>query len=86
MAFSNLQTALKYTIMFTFFRRMNKLLYIFLPNEFLIGQVIFQLSIKRLAVAMLNKTISKPRLTIQIMLSVHPLPKYDLTGLNRLKA
>jgi hypothetical protein len=38
---------------------MNKLVYIFVPNEFVIGQVGLKLLIKRLAVAMVNKTVGK---------------------------
>jgi hypothetical protein len=36
---------------------MNKLVYIFVPNEFVIGQVVLKSFIKRLAVAMVNKTV-----------------------------
>jgi hypothetical protein len=36
---------------------MNKLVYIFVPNEFVIDQVVFKLLIKMLAVAMVNKTV-----------------------------
>jgi hypothetical protein len=36
---------------------MNKLVYIFVPNEFVIGQVFLKLLITRLAVAMVNKTV-----------------------------
>jgi hypothetical protein len=36
---------------------MNKLVYIFVPNEFGIGHVLFKLFIKMLAVAMVNKTV-----------------------------
>jgi hypothetical protein len=35
---------------------MNKLVYIYVPNEFVIGYVLLTLLIKRLAVAMVNKT------------------------------
>jgi hypothetical protein len=38
--------------------RMNKLVYIFVPNEFVIGQVVLKLFIKRLAVDMVNMTVS----------------------------
>jgi hypothetical protein len=45
-------------IMIRFFRSgMNKLVYIFLPNEFVIGQVVLKSFIKRIAVAMVNKTV-----------------------------
>jgi hypothetical protein len=37
---------------------MTKLLYIFVPNEFVNGQGVYKLLIKRLGVAMLNKTVS----------------------------
>jgi hypothetical protein len=37
--------------------RMNKLVYIYVPNEFLIGQVVLKSFIKRLVVAMVNKTV-----------------------------
>jgi hypothetical protein len=36
---------------------MNKLAYIFVPNQFVIGHVFLKLLIKRLAVAMVNKTV-----------------------------
>jgi hypothetical protein len=36
---------------------MDKLVYIFVPNQFVIGHVFFKLLIKRLAVAMVNKTV-----------------------------
>jgi hypothetical protein len=36
---------------------MNKLVYIYVPNEFVIGHVFVKLLIKRLAVAMVNKTV-----------------------------
>jgi hypothetical protein len=36
---------------------MNKLVYIYVPNEFVIGYVLLTLLIKRLAVAMVNKTV-----------------------------
>jgi hypothetical protein len=36
---------------------MNKLVYIFVPNQFVIGDVVLKLLIKRLAVAMVNKTV-----------------------------
>jgi hypothetical protein len=36
---------------------MNKLVYIYVPNEFVIGQVVFKSFTKRLAVAMVNKTV-----------------------------
>jgi hypothetical protein len=36
---------------------MNKLVYIFVPYEFVIGHVLLTLLIKRLAVAMVNKTV-----------------------------
>jgi hypothetical protein len=35
---------------------MNKLVYIFVSSEFVIGQVVLKLLIKRLVVAMVNKT------------------------------
>jgi hypothetical protein len=61
MAYSKLENGLKYTLMITlfcFFRsRMNKLVYIFVPNQFVIGDVVLKLLIKRLAVAMVNKTV-----------------------------
>jgi hypothetical protein len=37
---------------------MNKLVYINVPNEFVIGQVVFKVFIKGLAVAMVNKTVA----------------------------
>jgi hypothetical protein len=36
---------------------MNKLVYIYVPNEIVIGYVLMTLLIKRLAVAMVNKTV-----------------------------
>jgi hypothetical protein len=36
---------------------MNKLVYIYVPNEFVIGQVVLKSFIKRLAVAMVTKTV-----------------------------
>jgi hypothetical protein len=36
---------------------MNKLVYIFVPNQFVIGHVFLKLLIERLAVAMVNKTV-----------------------------
>jgi hypothetical protein len=36
---------------------MNKLVYIFVPNQFVIGDVVLKLLIKRLALAMVNKTV-----------------------------
>jgi hypothetical protein len=36
---------------------MNKLVYIYVPNEFVIGYVLLTLLIKRLAVALVNKTV-----------------------------
>jgi hypothetical protein len=36
---------------------MNKLVYVYVPNEFVIGQVVLKLLIQRLAVAMVNKTV-----------------------------
>jgi hypothetical protein len=36
---------------------MNKLVYIFLPNEIVICQVVLKAFIKRLAVAMVNNTV-----------------------------
>jgi hypothetical protein len=58
-----LENGLKYTIMirlFCLFRSwMNKLIYIFVPHEFVIGQVVLKLLIKRLAVAMMNKTVAR---------------------------
>jgi hypothetical protein len=36
---------------------MNKLVYICVPNQFVIGDVFLKLLIKRLAVAMVNKTV-----------------------------
>jgi hypothetical protein len=38
---------------------MNKLVYIFVPNQFVIGDVFLKLLIKRFAVAMVNKTVVK---------------------------
>jgi hypothetical protein len=40
-----------------FSSRMNKLVYIYVPNEFVISHVFLKLLIKRLAVAMVNKTV-----------------------------
>jgi hypothetical protein len=40
---------------------MNKLVYIFVPNQFVIGDVVLKLLIKRLAVAMVNKTVGTIR-------------------------
>jgi hypothetical protein len=37
---------------------MNKQVYIFVSSEFVIGQVVLQLLIKRLAVAMVDKTVA----------------------------
>jgi hypothetical protein len=37
---------------------MNKLVNIYVPNEFVIGYVLLTLLIKRLAVAMVNKTVT----------------------------
>jgi hypothetical protein len=37
---------------------MNKLVYIYVPNEFVIGYVVLTLLIKRPAVAMVNKTVA----------------------------
>jgi hypothetical protein len=39
--------------------RMNKLVYIFVPNEFVIGQVVLKLLIKRLAVAVYDEQDSR---------------------------
>jgi hypothetical protein len=39
---------------------MNKLVHIFMPNEFVIGQVNLKSFIKRLAVAMMKKTVGSP--------------------------
>jgi hypothetical protein len=39
---------------------MNKLVYKYVPNEFVIGYVLLTLLIKRLAVAMVNKTVNHP--------------------------
>jgi hypothetical protein len=36
---------------------MNKLVYIYVTNEFVIDKVVLKLLIKRLAVAMVNKTV-----------------------------
>jgi hypothetical protein len=36
---------------------MNKLVYIYMPKEFVIGQVVLELLSKRLAVAVVNKTV-----------------------------
>jgi hypothetical protein len=36
---------------------MNTLVYICVPNQFVIGDVVLKLLIKRLAVAMVNKTV-----------------------------
>jgi hypothetical protein len=36
---------------------MNKLVYIYVPNEFVIGYELLTLLIKRLAVALVNKTV-----------------------------
>jgi hypothetical protein len=36
---------------------MYKLVYIYVPNEFVIGNVVLKLLIKRLAVVMVNKTV-----------------------------
>jgi hypothetical protein len=61
MAYSKLENGLNYTIMIRFFRffssRMNKLVYIYVPNEFVIGQVVLKLLSKRLALAMMSKTL-----------------------------
>jgi hypothetical protein len=40
-----------------FSSKMNKLFYIYVPNEFVIGQVVLKSFIKRLAIAMVNKTV-----------------------------
>jgi hypothetical protein len=37
---------------------MNKLVYIYVPNEFVIGYILLTLLMKRPAVAMVNKTVS----------------------------
>jgi hypothetical protein len=59
MAYSKLQNGLKYTIMIRLFRLfsawMNKLVYMYVQNEFVIGQEVLKLFIKRLAVALVNK-------------------------------
>jgi hypothetical protein len=61
MAYSKLENVLKYTVTISLFgcfrSRMNKPVYIFVPNEFVIGEVVLKLLIKRLAVAMVNKTL-----------------------------
>jgi uncharacterized membrane protein len=44
---------------------MNKLAYIYAQNEFVVGQVVLKLMIKRLAVAIVNKTVVYFGLTIQ---------------------
>jgi hypothetical protein len=36
---------------------MNKLVYIFVPNQFVIGNVVLKLLIKWLSVAIVNKTV-----------------------------
>jgi hypothetical protein len=36
---------------------MNTLVHIYVPNEIVIGQVVLTLLIKRLAIAMVNKTV-----------------------------
>jgi hypothetical protein len=38
---------------------MNKLVYIYVPNEYVIGHAFLKLSIKGLAVAMVNKTVGE---------------------------
>jgi hypothetical protein len=71
MAYSKIENGLKYTItirLFWFFRsRMNILVYIFV-----IGQVVLKLLIKRLAVAMVNKTV----VIIIIRLLIFPWLKF----------
>jgi hypothetical protein len=61
MAYSTLENGLKYNMMIRLFRcfgsRMNKLVYIYVPNEFVIGYLLLTLLIKRLAVATVNKTV-----------------------------
>jgi hypothetical protein len=61
MAYSKLENRLKYTIMIRFFQyvssSMNKLVYIYVQNEFVIVQVVFKLLIKMLVVAIVNKTV-----------------------------
>jgi hypothetical protein len=61
MAYSTLENGLKVQNhdqnVLIFWSRMNKLVYIYVPNEFVIGYVLFILLIKRLAVAMVNKTV-----------------------------
>jgi hypothetical protein len=42
---------------------MNKHVYIYVPNEFVIGYVLLTLLIKRLAVAMVNKAVRELTLT-----------------------
>jgi hypothetical protein len=44
--------------------RMKKLLYIYVPNEFVIGQLVLKLLIKRLAVAMVNKTVANTSIVL----------------------
>jgi hypothetical protein len=55
---------------------MNKLVYICVPNELVIGQVVLNLLIKRLAVAMMNKTVGPARLDV-IDDSLHKLIQTD---------
>jgi hypothetical protein len=38
---------------------MNTLVYIYVPHEFVIGQVVLKSFIKRIVVAIVNKTVSK---------------------------
>jgi hypothetical protein len=44
-------------IVWYFSSSMNKLVYIYVPNEFVIGQVVLKWFSKRLAIAMANKTV-----------------------------
>jgi hypothetical protein len=41
-----------------FSSRMKKLVYIFVPNDFVVGQVVLKLFIKILVLAMVNKTVT----------------------------
>jgi hypothetical protein len=62
---------------------MNTLVYIFVPNEFVIGQVVLKLLIKRLAVAMVNKTVTISRLLITYTTAVSIGPPQEQAGCDR---
>jgi hypothetical protein len=55
---------------------MNKLVYIYVHNEFVIGQVVLKLLIKRLAVGKVNKTVVL-NINILVVEIYHPKHSVD---------